>query len=547
MTLQLDVRIATNKADRVITRHVRALRFRSVVPGGFSTCTMSLSRPLNAEPDEILYYARVYVYDSRSGATVWEGRLEDTGRSAGDDGETWDLAAIGGSGHAQDSTICVVYVDRRLDQWDRVENIVPGAKFSVTSDPGDPSGADTKQALVFQFPDGQKLATNGRVTARYDLIRVCGQKLARYNYSWDAGVTSPSASIEAVTRTNGALGEASRSQTFSTAGGSPSARTITTSYPNTRDSVDLRILYTGVAGTITNDDTWASVPNVVVLGTRYTKLGVESVAAATYGFDTVLASDVVADLLGRTLPRFDGAGAVIATTVYAYDQLTYEDGATPAKILDDLMSLEPAYFWAAWESSESTGDKFRFEWSVWPTTATYEATVQDGWSSPGSTEGLYNRVVVRWKDNKGRTLNIIRAQFVPALSDAGSIRQAFIDLGDEVGSASNAIQVGDTFLLNHRASPNNGTLTIARPIQNLADGRMVEPWEIRPGRLIRVRGVTPTVDSLNAGDRDAVTLFRIVATEYDADSGSTTLELDTYSYDTARAIAIARKPPRRRR
>jgi hypothetical protein len=92
-------------------------------------------------------------------------------------------------------------------------------------------------------------------------------------------------------------------------------------------------------------------------------------------------------------------------------------------------------------------------------------------------------------------------------------------------------------LAEHATPPNAGTLTIARPIYDHERGRMVDPWEIRPGNLIRVRGIQPNPNSLNVTDRDGVTVFQIVGTDYDTSSASATLELDSYSPTVARALA----------
>ena len=50
-----------------------------------------------------------------------------------------------------------------------------------------------------------------------------------------------------------------------------------------------------------------------------------------------------------TVPVYDGAGAVISTTTHLIDQLAYHDGVTPFQVLEDLMALEPAYYWAAFQ------------------------------------------------------------------------------------------------------------------------------------------------------------------------------------------------------
>jgi hypothetical protein len=92
---------------------------------------------------------------------------------------------------------------------------------------------------------------------------------------------------------------------------------------------------------------------------------------------------------------------------------------------------------------------------------------------------------------------------------------------------------------------------IARPIHDILAGRMVQPWEIRPGTLIRVRGILPRPDSLNATARDGLTVFRIVSVEFRASDAAAVLELDSYSTSVARALADLRTgttlPYKRRR
>src|SRR5688500_4438994 len=64
-----------------------------------------------------------------------------------------------------------------------------------------------------------------------------------------------------------------------------------------------------------------------------------------------------------------------------------------------------------------------------------------------------------------------------------------------------------------------------RPRTEPRRAALVMPWEIRPGNLIRVRGVLPNADSLNASTRDGVAVFRIAATEYRQSENAATLEL----------------------
>jgi hypothetical protein len=534
--IPLSVRLLTSRSDRHVTSELRDLTFREVANGGYASATISLNRPISLQPDEVAQYGQVFVYDARNGNTVWEGRLEDPDRSADNGGPAWHITAVGPSAHTQDRARPIVYVDKRITPYVRVENVTPGADFSTGVDPGQAgSTLPVDQSLVYQFPQGLGLVTNSRVAGRYDLLRLFGQKLARYDYTWDAG------------RTLATLAEVSRTQTFNVAGAGASPKVHVTDYPAGRNTLDLRILYTGGAVTIGDDVTWASITEPVVVATRYDKTGAELLTAASYTTSTVLASDVVADLLGRLLPDYDGVNATITPTTYAIDQLVYEDGATPQRILEDLLVFEPNMRWGAYETVPSSG-KYRFEFVAWPTTVRYEAEIFDGFSSPGSADGLYNEVNVRWKDAAGNVKFTTRTAAVTALTDAGLTRSGFLDLGDEVGSVTNAQQAGDKWLIEHGVAPNAGSLTVARPLTDLVTGMPVMPWEIRPGNLIRVRGVQARVDALNATDRDGQTVFRIASREYQAGSAAATLELDSYALTTARALAtLAAKPTALRR
>ncbi|GAB2951836.1 hypothetical protein GCM10027280_45280 [Micromonospora polyrhachis] len=545
LPIPLTVRLSTSRALRHITRDVRDLTFGWSDPGGYTSCRVSLDRPLTLQPDEIAYYGILTVHDARTGMTVWEGRLEDPGRSAGSDGQVWDLAALGGQVHTRDRTIPLIYVDQPMTGLERVDNATPGAQDSVGADPGDTTGL--RQALVLQFPSGQPVVTNSRVTVRYTAVQRAGQRLARCDYQWDGGQTSSNLRVEAIARTDGSLGGGSvaRSDNISTAGGGSSPRVIGTHWSTDRNTLDWRLTYVGGGGTVTTDDNWASIWNMVVLGTRYNKSGTE---LGVYPNSYVLASEVAEDLLGRLLTQYDGPGATIVTTTHQIDQLAYPDGVDPARILEDLLTLEAGHTWRVWERGP-TG-RYRFEFVPTPSQVRYEASVVDGYDSQGSADGLYNRVTVLWRDSGGHIRTTERTATVPLLDAAGLIRQGRIDLGSAVGSVADAQRAGDQWLADRRYPPNAGRLRIARPILDLQTGRMVQPWEIRPG-LIRVRGILPRPDALNTSVRDGVTVFRVRGVEYRASDGAAVLDLDSYAPSTPRLLATAtdllqrKLPPRR--
>ncbi|MEU8158050.1 hypothetical protein AB0B94_30725 [Micromonospora sp. NPDC048986] len=535
LPIPLTIRLVTSRGDRHITADARDLVMRWTDPGGYASCRVPLDRPLSIQPDEIAYYGTVTVYDARTGMVMWDGRMEDPGRSAGADGQVWELTAVGGQAHTRDRTVPIGYADRDMGSLLRQDNATPGASASVGTDPGDSAGL--RQALVLQFPSGTPMVSGTRVVMRYWRFALAGQKPARISYTWDAGRTNTDYVIQTVARTDGVLGvgEIATSATLSTSGGSASA-VVGTDWFNGRNTIEWRVQYSGGAATEGADTAWVAVSSIVLIAMRYNASGVE--VTSGYTTDYVLAHQVVNDLLGRLLNQFDGPSAVVATTSHQIQQLTYPDGTDPGQVLADLMALEPNFTWRVWERGPN--GKYRFEWTLIPTAVQYEADLTDGYDAPGSADGLYNRVTVRWRDATGRTQITTRSATVPVLDAAGLIRQGQIDLGAEVGSLADAQRAGDAWLADRSQPANAGRLRIARPIQDLISGRMVQPWEIRPG-LIRVRGILPRVDALNATSRDGVTVFRIVASEFRASDASATLELDSYAASTARALADLRR------
>ena len=297
--------------------------------------------------------------------------------------------------------------------------------------------------------------------------------------------------------------------------------------------------------TVDSDDGWVRAVDLVVMTRRYDKAGT---LVSSYTLSTVLASQVVADLLGRTqfgsllLPQYDGANATVEATTYAIEHLVFYEGATPAEILDALIALEPDFYWAVWEDTANA--KARFEWRAWPLTVRYEATAQGGVELPGSSFDLYNAVNVRWKDANGRIRFRRRTQTVEELDDAGLTREAFLDLTVEAGTQTDADKAGDQFLAEHQDIRAAGTLRVSSAIFDHDRGQMVEPYELRPGHLIRVRDIVPRLSALTATERDGISVFRVVAVDYDARRNEASLTLDAEQRQLAQMVGPVRVPTR---
>lgn len=545
VTVPLSVRLRTSLQDRHVTDEIADLTFGATSPGGFDACTLSLHRPLQFTPGEVVQFGRLYVYDARNGNTVWEGRLQDPGRSAGDDGEVYALAAVGGQAHLQDDTRQLYYADTDMTRWDAVDKATMAASVEQVGDLND-TGVPV---MLLRIPQGTAVNPTdpSRVVAAHRGIAAAGQKIGRLSYNYDCGLTAATITHSMYAATEGVgTADVAFSTTFSTTSSSTS-KVIGTNWTAGRNRPIVRFHYTGTAGNVTADTWWLQISGLNLLATRYDQSGNELLTAASYTTDTILASQVVADVLGRILGNtVDGANATIAATSFAIEQLAYPDGVTPAKILEDLLAFEAAYTYHLWESNPDN-DKFRFEWVPWPDSVRYEASVLDGFDSPASGNTVFNRVAVRYH-NRGTIRVPIRTQSVPMLTAAGFDRTAYIDLGDEASTAGNANRVGDQFLAEHATPVNGGRLTVSSPIVDYETGRMVQPWEIRPGNLIRVRGVESYPNALNADGRDGLTIFKIAATSYSAANAAATLDLDSYAPSVARALAtLVRRPYVRRR
>jgi hypothetical protein len=539
LLLPLAVWTETSHGYFDLSGQVYDLQFRSEAPGGFASATFTLARPLDVPGDEVEYYAPVYVFDTRTGETVWEGRQEDPGRSAGDTAGAYRMTAMGPSARTHDRIEPVIYCDRGPANW----VLGAGSAKYIRVDLG--GAAEAGGVVNMKAEAGATWAIGDAAGITYTKVAECGQTLARVRADWDTGLTNANSELQLLTSVDGAAGTVRNSATWNTAGGLLAAsRGAGSDIPIGQNWAFLRVIRPAVAGT-GGDTVWAEFTLPVVRGILKDVNG-NDITTASYATSSVLAHEVVKDVLGRLLSAvFDGPNAIIATTSFAINHLVYLDGADAGKIFDDLAVFEPGYYWAAWESG--WGTKSRFEYVAWPTTTVrYEADLTDI-DAPAAAADLFDGVSVRYRDLNNRVQTPKFTQTVPELVRAGFSRTGFVDLGDEIGSVAAAARAADSFLDDHLFPPNAGRLTVTGPTADLQLGRYVEPWELRPGHLFAVRGIVPRVDGLNANTRDPVTTYRLRSVEYSTGSGSATLELDSYARTVARQLATTTTRPLVRR
>ena len=541
--IPLSVRLKTSRIDRHITDDLADLSFRTVAPGGFASARFSLHRPLNLESDELRQFGRVYIYDG-SKQVVWEGRLEDPGPSAGNNGGVFEISALGPSTHTRDRTAPVVYVESRVSEFVTADG--SGSAYQI----GTREASNvTEGGLQISASQGSVASTTSLGAAVYNGIYAAGQDLHRIYLNWDGGFTSANTSVELRTAEDFGSTTTVTTTTITTAGGTFDAQLGSgTAITANHNRVFLVLRRNGATVTVADDLYWAQFYDLRLFGTRYNADGT-AITTATSSI-WILGHEVVQDVLGRLLPEYDGANAAITSTTHAFEQLAYTEGATPEKILADVLAVEPDFLWEALESNSA--GKYRFSFRQWPSDVRYEADVVDGYSSTGSGGDLYNSVLVAYVDSQGQTRTYRGTSTVAILDEAGKTREGYIHLGDQASNLANATAAATAFLDEHAYAPASGRLTIARPIMDHDLSRMVQPWEIRPGYLIRIRDLNSQVGALTATARDGATTFRIISVDYNTSDGSAQLELDSPAPSTARLLANAvvtlpRPSPIRRR
>lgn len=535
----IEVPLAVTIDGAYVTAKTEGLAFRKEAVGGVMSISVGLSSPLTSFPAAA--YTKCKVMDTRSATVIAEGRVSDPGRTADEGGQRWTVTCMGPAATASDINQPLMVIDQSMDDgWRRVKRAQSaGGDVGQSTKPT----TATTDAIVAQFSQGKTVDTGDQLAVRYERIRDADQRLGSVAYDWDAGRTD--ADFKA--RILGVLdntpdGSAAASSNWNTAGGSHRI-VYTTDFTIGRNQFDLEAYYSGAGTSPTTDRYWASFANIVIRSLLYDKDG----GNQGNGSDYVEADWVVEHLLGGGwLPQFDAGNATIArTAAQQIDQMAYPDGISAREVLDDLMALEPTLYWTT--GPDITGSGYQFFWQEWPTSVRYEATLEDGGDFPTSTQELYNEVLVRWNDRRGRSRATTRTGACPILDAAGITRKAVVDVSNELGSIANAQRIGDNFLASHKYPPNAGTLNVARPIRDLETGCMVQPFEIEPGELVRVRGVESYRDALNASSSDGQTVFRIWAMQYTADVNTSTLELDTYPRTTAQALARLQRRRERKR
>lgn len=533
-----------------ITHLVSRISWRHTIPGGFASARISLDSPLDEQALRIQYgaigvthgvgvtsdrpFLPVTIYDTRTADVVFEGHAEDLGQRAGDRAEGMDLVVIGPAGRLEDWVRPYLFIDTGWESWEPYVN-QPRVRQEVNDG-----------SLTVTFAQGSTIDPFMGAGLFYRVPQDSGQKLGRVDYTHDSYGTDTNYVVALQTLIDGAFDAIPRVDTMGS-GEASNPQLAGTDFDADANSLLLYGERGGIGSETPSVTKWVKFSDPVVMA----QLGGEaSPIIPTQNY--LMSDEVIRHLLTDTFTvpspggyTWSSATLDLAAGTYQITQLVYPDGASPRRILDDLMTLEGDYYYAAWESDAYTaylatavpepdegrlvrGAFHRFEWRQWPTHVRYEASVVDGLNSQASSADRYKRVAVRYVD--GVTGRPRWAYATDA--DLGGFeveRELFVDLGNVVGDAAAAQQAADALLEQHSVRIGRGVVTIARPIYDADKRMMVAPQEIRPGHLIRLVNLRAEESSISATGRDGDTVFQVKAVDFDSDACAARLELDDYA------------------
>lgn len=515
--------------SRMVTKHASRVRFRTSSSGGYIGLTARITLPLSTFPG-LGPASRVVAMDPLTGRTVFEGWAEFPGEEHTNAGQAWELTAVGNAALLYDKAAPMIYVDRDLNAWSaaRASTMPQSARAEVTDNPRNGVG----EGLFTGLPKGTTLGLAIQSQIGYTRMRDAGVKVGgigitvtagrddgdfRSDLTWTADGVNGSARLQ---HPDGIFTSSTRRGRAVGLGGSPPVGT---------DVLAVRLIRTtsGGAGTdVPNETYWLWHTDPVVIGQRMNRYGTPLVGNDLVTVEYVRADWVVADVIARYLPQVGAELAVIeppgggdGSAAWLIDQFAFDSPVRAGEIFEALDVFEPDMVYEMLETVEGRGVRFNYRSWLIPDTFgdrhRYELSMSTHQIElPGADSDLCDRIAVGWLDPRGRERVTTVTLPVAALVAAGrSPHDAErIDLGEGIGSASNATRAGQRALAALNAATSAGTALVTGVIYDRLRQRVVAPHEIEAGYLVLIREKGTTV--------------RLTDVEYDDDNHAAVLTLN---------------------
>lgn len=513
----LSVRMSDGSTDRHVTKYASALSFTKVASGGHQSCQFRVNLPRDTFRD-LGPQDKCWIYGPTGRTIFGAAYLENPTPVDGLGGQSFDIRAMGGMALASDQSRPLIYVTNDPGVFEKAPEAAADSTVEVGPYIFNPAAA---QRIRTQFSSGALAATDAIAAADCYLFERAGMNLGGVRIGSFYSGKNDSEWTDEFAYPGGYLGALA----METAG-SGYELYVDDHFPEGTVRFQLRIHRTGGPTNVADDQTWTDWADFSATGQRVDRYGVGLLGGpGLISAQTVLASQVAEDLLGRLLTFCDPVTAQLDATTYALDQLAYPDGAKAETILTGLAEFEPDHWWGIGASGETGLHDFWYR--EWATEPRYVVSVQDGWRQTGSDSDLCNRIVVYYTDSAGNQQPVevtaddlgLVGIGLPVDALGSRIKDADpITLPAGRGSAANAFQIGSAVLRDKINPPLAGTLKVRRPIMDLLTGNEVMPWELEPGWpvLVREPGYTIRCTEMTYDDQavaSTLTLGRPVLTE----------------------------------
>ena len=494
-----------------------AITFSSTMPGGFEQASLTLPRKPDVDYPDLTEFSKVTILGA-GGQVAWQGRLETTPRTSGDQlaispGVTGYQAALADNNMARE-----IYIDCDLTRWQgpstQRQRLNPSAIGQIATAPDATTG---QPSLATSLSD----AWSSTVGAEgwYDAQ---GLPLATIYYAWKINPnitpTDPNWSWAAYASDDDVASAVDATAGLRAAGPGLGSLSATTT---TRKFGLVQLGYAAAGGISGTDYTlyWTYLGVVSQHG-----LAIQGTLAATGGIG-VYASDVVAHAVGKYAPGLALTKAGVSTiepTNFLIPQLVFTDATTAANII----TAATAYGLEDWWVDE--GPTFHLA-SRANHGKDWQARVgPSGLQETGPTvDQIYNGAIVAYTDVSGITrtvgppgsgANVEDARLFDsdpqnAATAAGLTRIAPpIQLGVSVAAA--AVKVGQSFLIFQKQRSTAGQASLVGYVTD-STGVTWPAWMVRAGDRITF------VDAHDPVPR------RVVRSSYDDATRTNQIDLDS--------------------
>jgi hypothetical protein len=515
------------------------LRFTSATQLGYDECTFTLNLKASpwAAPPSLRGLATVRVMDRRTGQTVWWGRIDDPGLRSDAGGSAWQVKASGGGHELARITKQIMYLDRDAESW-RSTNKWPAGKASTidgsngfAAHVGDPEAIVPTFVWELPFPGNVKAIAAASAELVYDRpLYSTGDtvRIVAVHGSLKGSFVNTGILFELLVRNASGTLTSFASWTSNTPQVDFSAWKGNGSWPGTNTDVQIMARWLNNSGaTITFGDTpqWHRWASLRVAGQRYGIDGTALVPTA-HGW-TISPLDIVNDVIGQHLAGVVRAGTISVDGTGTINHAAWWKGVTLADVMDFVAQRDGGTrWWGVW--SPNPGDSVpRMDWAEW----TGQRYIVPSWFTPrlaGGGDDLVNNARVIYAPIQDHVGSVNISGTVAELDVAGLTRSIAVDATDKgILTADQASVIGAGALSDANLARTSGTVEVDGPILDADSGRVVQPWEIRPGAVV-LMSATPKrfTGQYTASSTDGVSVFKLTGTSYSVSGNSVELSLD---------------------